>query len=194
MPGFGDFERTNGKNMKDLVTHLHAKNAGVAHSIVLVHSFNNPRFDEPTRKCLHLLDLEFGDQFWDFLSVVFSKFELPRGENEDEVLIAAQKIMEKKSEDWKKTLLVHFPQAGRKWTESKNMFFYVDSLSVLRSVDDIEAEQQKKKGSESGQGLHWEMSKKHTKQQIDQLLKVGVGLGHCCGFLFVLDYSQTRFM
>jgi GTP-binding protein EngB required for normal cell division len=199
VPGFADRSKKNDETMNALIKHLRANSAIFAHGMVVAHDYNQPRLSEATVQSIKSLDNVFGDRFWDYLHVVFTKFDLPRGVDEDSVERKADELKTTKCADWKKALFAVFPQAARKWGDGYNMFFFVNSKALLTSDEEIARMKTVTTGSAAGEGAHYEVMKRFSQKEVDQLLKtvkerkdMGVGLNFVSGNAATMSPGEAQ--
>jgi GTP-binding protein EngB required for normal cell division len=172
VPGFGDPRRKNGDTMQQLIQHLSSNDNWWVHGIILAHDWNNPRLSQTTLKAFEVLDKQFGDAFWDFLIIVFTKFQLPRAEDYEEAAGFAVEKRDRRIIEWKTSLYAQYPGAQRAWGASSNMFFFIDSEAVLKTDTEIRTMMQTTKGSAAGDGEHVKNSKEYSQAEIISMFRI----------------------
>jgi GTP-binding protein EngB required for normal cell division len=179
VPGFADRSRKNSATMECLKVHLEQHDAPLAHGIIIAHDYNQPRLSQGTIESIKSLENVFGDQIWDYLCIVFTKFEPPRGIDEESIRKKTRELTASKCLDWQRTISQSFPHAARKLPEQRQMFFFVNSQALLMSDAEI-SNMKARKGSVAGQGLHCEVMKSLSQAEINQLLTT-IKRRKCCG-------------
>jgi GTP-binding protein EngB required for normal cell division len=172
VPGFADRTKKNEEIMGSLVKHLSESNIVFANTVIIAHDYNQPRLSQGTVQCIKCLEKVFGDKFWNFLCIVFTKFDLPRGVDQGSVEKETEELKSRKCQDWKRALYASFPEAASKWGDASNMFFFVSSQAVLTSDHEINNMKYMKSGPAAGEGVHFEVMKRLSQKDLDRLERV----------------------
>lgn len=130
-PGMGDTKGRDPENKAKMLGTM--KNLAKLHMLALVFNSKSPRFDGSLQSLISSIDMEFGQDIWKYVVMVFTRWDVGSKKTEEarRSTIAAE---------WNKTLKDKFPNAKKACEVLKRDVpcFFVDSVAVAMTEKNIE--------------------------------------------------------
>lgn len=169
-PGFNDPLASDESTASQLLTHLQKPDNCNVHAIVLVEKYGNPRFMKSHIKFLEAMEHAFGDKLFDCFMVVLTHFEFPSLDDEVAAKVKAKRDADAMKLQWRNILSQHFEAAERRFGQSKNMVFCLDSKVAFCSDANLEAQADGTGAVSKGSGVTKQRLKEFSEGQLAALM------------------------